>query len=97
MFCKYLPYRDRDSYSAHHRLRYSPLYRDWSERTHKFFMDLWQRGLAADVGLALLPMMRLTSESKYEDADWMHIPYGGSRMSDRQLERVSAEFQKRFT
>lgn len=61
-------------------------------------MDLWQQGLAAEVGLALLPMVRLTGdESGYATAEWMHIPYGGSRLTDRQLELLSRDYQKRFT
>lgn len=60
-------------------------------------MDLWRQGVASEVGLCLLPMVRLTSESKYEDADWMPIPYGGTRLTDRQLQLLSRDYQKRFT
>lgn len=72
-------------------------YREWSEQTHKFFMALWKQGLANEVGLSLLPMMRLTSQSKYEDADWISIPYGGHRLSDKQLESLGRDYKKRFT
>lgn len=71
--------------------------RAWSDGTHKFFMDLWQRGLAAEVGLCLLPMVRLTSESGYETADWMGIPFGGTRLTDRQLELISRDGKKEYT
>lgn len=60
-------------------------------------MDLWRQGLAAEVGLALLPMVRLTSESNYENADWMHIPYGGTRLNKQQLEKISRDYKKSFT
>lgn len=75
----------------------SPPRRAWSAQTHKLFLDLWRQGLAAEVGLALLPMLRLTSESKYEDADWISIPYGGTRLTDRQLELLSGAYKKKFT
>lgn len=74
------------------------LHSKWSGETHDFFYDLWRNGLAAEVGLCLQPMMRLTTDPKgYPEPSWKDIVFGCKKLDAIELENLSREHGKTYT
>lgn len=70
----------------------------WSSDTHKFFLELWKSGLAAEAGVCLQPMIRISTDPNgYPEPSWKNIVYGLQTLNESQLKEISKEYKKKFT
>lgn len=72
--------------------------RKWSKETHEFLHELWKNGLAAELGICLLPMVRVTSSNDQQDEPmWTDIPFGFKKLTSEQLAVYSNEHGIKYT
>lgn len=66
--------------------------RKWSKETHDFLHEMWQNGFAAELGICLQPMVRISSKNEETDARmWADIPFGYKKLTSEQLAVFSKE------
>lgn len=72
--------------------------RQWSKENYEFYIELWRNGLAGEVGLSMMPAIRVTNDpSGYTNPIWSDIPLGFTRLNEDELERLSKEYGQKFT
>lgn len=70
--------------------------RKWSKDTHDFFHKLWKNGDAAEAGVSLLPVIRITTESKGFDVTWRDVVFGCTELNEKSIERFSQQHNRNY-
>ncbi|XP_076376289.1 D-aspartate oxidase isoform X2 [Megalopta genalis] len=66
--------------------------RKWTGITRRWFDDFWRSGQAPEVGIALLPAYRVTSDPRgYPDSSWTRLVYGADKLPSTELERLNEQ------
>ncbi|KAL7297359.1 hypothetical protein TKK_0009749 [Trichogramma kaykai] len=69
----------------------------WSTLTHRWMENFWKKGLAADIGLCLLPLYRVTHKPEgYPLPDWASAAYGAYELSDDELESFNRRHKSKY-
>lgn len=54
--------------------------------------ESWRSGLASEMGIALLPIYRVTSDPRgYSDSSWTKLVHGAHRLAPDELSRLNDE------
>jgi D-amino-acid oxidase len=61
-------------------------------------LDLWQKGKAAEVGICMIPVYRLTTEpGGYPDPEYKNVVFGYTRLNEKQLNQLIKEHGRNYT
>lgn len=70
----------------------------WSKASHDFFYELWKNGLAEEVGVTMVPIYRLTTESEcQQDPCWKNIVFGFKVLDENELRLLGTEHGRNYT
>lgn len=58
----------------------------------------WKSDLAAEIGVSLLPVVRVYNEKSIHDfaLKWVQLVYGGMELDEKYLEQFNADCKKKF-
>lgn len=72
------------------------IFSTWSKDTHDYFHKLWKDGEAAEAGVSLLPVIRMTTEDVPYDVPWKDVVFGCTDVSKETLARISAQQKRNY-
>ncbi|XP_015603655.1 D-aspartate oxidase [Cephus cinctus] len=70
----------------------------WAGGTHRWLEELWRSGLAPEAGICLVPVYRVTSDSKgYPKPIWSSLVYGCHELSPELLKKINIEQKSNYS
>ncbi|KAG7198139.1 hypothetical protein KM043_005558 [Ampulex compressa] len=70
----------------------------WAGRTHEWLSHFWKAGFSSETGVALLPLIRVTSDPKgFSDCSWTKLVYGAHKITPEELQKLNEEHKANYT